>query len=306
MTLLLSASEVIMASREQTIAARLRASGAVVEPVGARRWRVAMPGAHPFRGTARLDGDWLVLTAAAGHGDAVFADLREAAWELLGRNASIAGGGKFAWPAGESKPRLCAELPADEEINLAERVADICSGLARAAAWLSPSGADARAPAAFIAPGALPATEIAEPIRDQLQEIGWPVVTWANGAVLVELDVPEQFCQARIEEGDEEDLRLAVPIASVGAWAPTCRRALAALLTDACGVVRMARASLVSEDDGMAARWEVILGPNPAQPELTHALSALSVACRLCAREAQALEDEKVAEHYLAVRGWSS
>ena len=37
-----------------------------------------------------------------------------------------------------------------------------------------------------------------------------------------------------------------------------------------------------------------------------HALSALSMACRLCAREVKALEDETLAQEFVRVRGWSS
>ena len=59
-------------------------------------------------------------------------------------------------------------------------------------------------------------------------------------------------------------------------------------------------------DEATVGRFEVIFESPPTPGVLRHALSALSVACRLCGREAKALEAEGLAREYLSVRGWSS
>ena len=67
------------------------------------------------------------------------------------------------------------------------------------------------------------------------------------------------------------------------------------------------RLKAVAEKHGesFVLRCEAPLSETPPSPELVHALSALSVACRLCGKEVSHLTDKKIAEGYLAVRGWS-
>ena len=84
------------------------------------------------------------------------------------------------------------------------------------------------------------------------------------------------------------------------------RQALGVLLLTACGLVRFARAAVEEKGGQALARFEVRFSTAPSALELTHALAALSVACRLCAQEAKALQDEEIAGKYLAIRGWFS
>jgi hypothetical protein len=53
-------------------------------------------------------------------------------------------------------------------------------------------------------------------------------------------------------------------------------------------------------------RIEVVLAWCPTIAQLIHALSALSVACRHCCSEIEALLEETVAVEFLKARGWSS
>jgi hypothetical protein len=76
------------------------------------------------------------------------------------------------------------------------------------------------------------------------------------------------------------------------------------LLLWASRAVRMARATATTTDDGTTQYcWEVLLGSAPTSRELDHALTALSVACRMSLREAQALQDKEIARVYLAMQG---
>ena len=64
----------------------------------------------------------------------------------------------------------------------------------------------------------------------------------------------------------------------------------------------MARPVVVQSADGPVVRFEVKFASPPTATELTHALSALSVAVRLCGREIQVLrQDEMIAKEYLAL-----
>ena len=51
-------------------------------------------------------------------------------------------------------------------------------------------------------------------------------------------------------------------------------------------------------------RFEVVLEDNPSSADLTHALSALSLSCESCGKEATVLiENPEVAQLYLAQQG---
>jgi hypothetical protein len=68
-------------------------------------------------------------------------------------------------------------------------------------------------------------------------------------------------------------------------------------------MVRLARATAEERAGRTAVRFEVVFVSPPCAAEMAHALSALSVACRLCGREAKVLQqDEGAAEEYLALR----
>ena len=54
--------------------------------------------------------------------------------------------------------------------------------------------------------------------------------------------------------------------------------------------------------DRMAARFEIRFSPDALPALLEQGLSSLSVACRLCGREADVLCNRRIAEMYLAVR----
>ena len=79
------------------------------------------------------------------------------------------------------------------------------------------------------------------------------------------------------------------------------------LLLHASHFLRMVRAAARAAEAGTVYGWEVVLDPEAGAPELQHALAALSVACRLSAREVPALEqDDGLARRYLTLRGWYS
>jgi hypothetical protein len=83
----------------------------------------------------------------------------------------------------------------------------------------------------------------------------------------------------------------------------TSRRALSLFMLRAGALVRLARPSVEEMENQVAARFEVRFTTMPTAIELAHAFSSLSVACAMSAREAAALRDNAVAQHYLAMLG---
>jgi hypothetical protein len=84
------------------------------------------------------------------------------------------------------------------------------------------------------------------------------------------------------------------------------RQALALYLLTANSSLRMARACAAHADGQISYGFHVSLPSSPATEEVQHALSALSVAYRMCAREANVLLHGAAAQHYMTARNLSS
>jgi len=128
----------------------------------------------------------------------------------------------------------------------------------------------------------------------------WPFNARDDGTLAAPLEVNGAFQQATVAANADDGVLVWTSILGGDAVGPgACRDALGLLLLRACGVFRMVRAAVEVASD--AARFEVVLGPRPTSEELARALSALSVAWRLAAREARVVStDVGVAQAYLA------
>jgi hypothetical protein len=118
------------------------------------------------------------------------------------------------------------------------------------------------------------------------------------------LDVPGESHSAFVKNGC--GVRAEVPLLDCENLTESSRLAVAVLLLTASWLICLARptASDDTESGQISAGFEISLGPKPSAGELDWALKTLSVACRLCASEALALQDPDVADAYLAVRDW--
>jgi hypothetical protein len=224
---------------------------------------------------------------------------------MLAANARLPGGVKFVLADDPPRPLLAAELPllADDDFELGDRVGQLCRGLRQGARqWRHPL-ADA---------GKLPgntrrsaAAQVENRFEEICRESGWTISRRASGRFAVRLDVREAFYQALIEPA-EEGCRLCVALGQSVPDVDVCRRASGVLLLSACGVVRMAAATIVPGDVARQYRWEAALAAASRPKEWDHALSALTIACQTTAMELGALEEPALAEAYLQLRGMGS
>lgn len=266
-------------------------------------WAFMLSNGADIQATAQIDDGWVSVDASQGLSSMAQA---ASAWALLQWNGALAGGAKFALHPKQPGPRLRADLPLDEDINLTRRLSQACAGL-RAARTLHSAGGNGREAASptdilisddpgETAPADLPAL---------CRQTQWDFIEREPGRLVVDLDVSGRFQQAIIETGTDRRVVASVPIidaARAGGEtpSPTRRQALSLLLLRTCGIVRMVRAAAQMGDGATAARFEVAFGDTPCAAELTHGLAALSVACRLASREAAVLErDEAMARAYV-------
>lgn len=133
-------------------------------------------------------------------------------------------------------------------------------------------------------------------------EAGWPATVREHGLAMVELDAGHARYHARLEPAGPGGLRATVDLCDVSGCSPVSRSAIAALLlATSAAVPRVNRASVALD----AAEWVGLtaLCADAVAPEaLDRALSALTVACRMAGREAQALQHEAIALEYLEWR----
>jgi hypothetical protein len=271
-----------------------------LEPGGACRWAFDAAGDGSLPARAWVEGQWLRFRIALDGGGPEIMDANRLQ-QMLQANADLEGGVKFGLASGPGQGLLAAEvLLSDDPADLDGRVRRVCAGLRQGAALYysnfslaAPSSHSPPAPGDIDLPGLCSAA-------------GWRPVERPGGQAAVALDVPGVFLQALIAPRKQGGLAVQVALENAEGVPSVCRRALHVLLLSACRTVRMARALAGNRDEEADYRWEVVLDDAPGASALGHALAALSVACRLSAREVTAFYDETIARNYLAVRGWSS
>ncbi len=255
---------------ELAIVRALGAGAQAVGPVGAARWEVTLAGGTPFDVRVRAAGGWLTF-------DGPLYDGVPSARALLERNAMLDGGARIVLAPVDPTPRVRADVPLDDDVDLARRVVDACAGIERARTGAVGGGRDVSPDTLALRCGAT----------------GWRIAEREPGLVAVDLDVPGAFQQATIAVRNGATI-VEAGVAEGEPASDVCRRALAMLLLRVAGTVRMVRPT-------GAARFEVGFDGDACATELAHAFAALSVACRLSCREASVLQhDEHIARAYLA------
>jgi hypothetical protein len=137
-------------------------------------------------------------------------------------------------------------------------------------------------------------------IPELLCETGWPCTERGPNDFSVDLGA-DSTPPARIST-NEKGIDFSVEVVRCPSAAEVTRQALAIFLLTASGTLRLARAHAVEDGDQQRFGFQVCLPPAPTTDELDHALAALSIAYRACAREANALLDDAAARCYLGVR----
>jgi hypothetical protein len=278
-------------ARHQAIRAALAAVTPELTPAGDSGWRFTLLNGAPHIVTAKIDNDWLVFEAEwASH-----APPPEFFWDALVRNASLGGLAKLVLTR-DGSPRLRAEIPESESLDLSTRVRETCGGLQ--AGWTHK---------ADHASTDLPRVSEAESIdlKGLCTEAGWLYAERGGRKLAVELEVPGGFCQALLSPA-ENGIRISCEVATIDAITEECRQAIAGFLLAASGLVRMGRASVITNGTSAVAQFEVVFGSAPSPLEISNALESLSVSCSLCGEEIKTLKVPAIAERYLALRGWAA
>jgi hypothetical protein len=275
------------------IAAALEKCATSVVRIADAQWLLSLTNGAELTVHAGVHDDWLILEGprvpgfgfrgghASGEPDAA------GLWSLLRVNAALVGGAKCALEPDLSGTQVRAEVPLDDDIDVARRITQACTGIKSAAARVHGS-------AAYDSPVAAPLTH-AE-LEALCRATPWTCVV-RKECVAVDLQVQGAF-RALVTARPDGKIAASVDLNGrpADSSSPVCRAALAHFLLRINRVVRMARAAAAGE----TPRLETVFADAPTAPELNHALAALSVACRMAAREAEVLACEvEAARAYL-------
>ncbi len=263
-------------------------------------WRIRPTRRRRIPIEARLEEGWIVFEGAARNGAPM-----KGPWELLRLNTRMPGLARLVpssnGTVGEGSVHISAEVPVEDGVNLFERFRPTIDDLACAQVMLEGKKRGSCS-------GTRPITTASDPSNVRLkhlcEETGWPHRMGAEGRVLVDLGVPTGFHQAVVAPLGKGAAAW-VDLERTGETPAPVRQALGMLLLTIGRVIRLVRAEVEDRaaDDGEGeeiVRLEVRFGWAPTAGDLSHALSALATACRLCALEVRVLRDPRAAGAYLA------
>ena len=292
---------------EKRIAMSLENCGASINQTGRGRWELELVNGKSVSATAMLLDGWLSIDASVsdriGHADL---------WRLLTLNASLVGFSKFVLMPDHRSVRLRCDISLGEDDDEFEtdvvststtRVREACVGMKSALARFhdeKPSGRVKSKPASDNQEAATP-----QHLRRVCEDAGWKFTERSTGKFVVDLEAQGGFFQATVEQRSV-GAHVSAEVARWNALAESSRHALAVLLLRAGALVRMVRPAIEEDESQIGARFEVVFRELPRAFELAHALSALSVACSLCGREAKAVQDENIAKEYLTIGSYLS
>lgn len=137
-------------------------------------------------------------------------------------------------------------------------------------------------------------------LPDLMRESSWRLTERGPGGLTTELDSLSSP-SARLCATSRE-VALTAEFIRTNTVADCSKKAIALFLLTASSSLRLARAYGTETEDTWTCGMMVSLPALPAMEEIDHGLAALSVAHRMCAREANVLLDEAAARCYLAVR----
>lgn len=283
------------------------------------RWKFALRNGVEIDGVAHYDDDWLCLTAAPMGGAPGERD--DGAFHLLTLNGLLPGGTKFFRLGDGAAFGILGELSLAPDVDLARRVREICEGFKFATEAQAlvfdgpvprPKPGDVESICGHLTADRVLAADDARQwdaaaLVQLCAEAGWQGTERGNDCVVVELDVPGGgFRQAVLSGvGAADGLRVVTRLeACLATAANPSHLALGVLLLRTCGIVRMVRAAVDVTAERIVPRFEVCFDSAPVAIELARALAALSIACRVAADEAEAVQrDEQLAHIYMAALG---
>lgn len=264
-----------------------------VQPCGPWNWRFAIQNGTRLTVAAKFEDEFLHLTCSPD------VDCRSTALlerVLLG-NSRLSGGAKILLTEAGGTLGVSADIAVLEEKKLQDRLRLAMRGFHDGIRLLKSGDltleADDEEPFA------------SEPeLEKLLRASSWSSTESGPNDFSVELDA-DTGAAARIRR-TKNSVVASVEFVRPTAISEVCRRAMAVFLLTASDTLRFVRAYAAEFRGQWSFGMQVGLSAVPAMEEVDHALAALSVAQRVCARESNVHLYEAAASCYLAARNLST
>lgn len=264
-----------------------------VEPAGPWRWLCTVQNGKRLPITAAYGEGFLHLACWPEGSQPGACTLEDA---VLGNNL-LTGGVKVVVDGSSGRLHLQSDIVVAEESQLLDRFwwaldgfHDGCQLLLSPASGLS---CEISGPAACGA-------ELSELLR----ETSWALTERGPSEFSVEID-KDSLTTADIQM-NKSGMALTVELVRANGLAEATRRALALFLLTVSAGLRFVRCYGTESDGGWTFGMQVSLPAKPKTEEIDHALAALTIARRQCARETCVLLDDAAARCYLAARTTST
>ena len=309
--------EMEIRDQKQVIAEALQLCVPHLQTLKSAGWEFTLVNGKPFHVLARIEDGWLIFETTDTEPDAN-------PWALLQMNRKLGVGTKFVMRPFTKQVRLRSEVLLCDHVDLSSRLSDLKAELTTAMGLVHQlvTGAardrstrvhsDAKQQKSRSGPDEFEGNEAGPSLKERCDLSGWPSVERSNGEVTVELEVPDAFHQATISRKPSGDLHLSCALPPDLKANGTTSTAGAQLLLQVSSLLRLVRAEIVEietkgdggelvEDSALLQRFSltVSLPSDACANEFNEALTGLSVACDLTARETEALCDTRVADRYL-------
>ncbi|MFQ5738711.1 MAG: hypothetical protein ACE5JX_06825 [Acidobacteriota bacterium] len=257
------------------------------------RWSFHLGNGRAFSTVGRCSGEWLSLEARQLRPD----PRRSEDWvgNLLRANSRVTGSTRFALDR-RGAPFLLADGLLSEKMDVYRWIEDSIQEI------LQLAGGETFSP-----PVPAHQEDSGDPgppqVKALLEGTGWVFHQRSQRRAAIDLQLKGSTRQAQALVLAGGELRLEVELASIPSPGTEARKALGLFLLKSNAWFRTVRCCL-REEGGKEAALAVVELDNGASPaRIGHALSALSVVCRHCARESERLLDPEVAAMYLAMQG---
>jgi hypothetical protein len=280
-----------------TVEKQLANAAEFFRQIHADRWALGLTNGHSLAVTAQRADGFLLLSAETG---CVPSD--EILDELSAASAAMPTGVKFAWRRSWPALRLRAEFPLPAEEVDDGRVRRHLDGMRRTYGQLRDGLFCEEPGVAEASPGAGAGLDAPGDLPDWLREAGWACHQRPGASLLADLETNGYFQQAEIAAVGG-CTRFRATLYRADNPPEPCVRALAWYLLEANADLRLARGFLERDAGGLAAGFDVGIAGELTPADAEHALAALSVACRSCARQMDVLQDDALAGLYRSARG---
>jgi hypothetical protein len=214
--------------------------------------------------------------------------------QALRANRTLRGGVKLALGSSDCDLHLRADLPVVDEKRLRNSFERAVIGFQCEATALGEHNAPPES-------GARSSVETSpDGLKELLSEASWPYTQ--RGANDFSAELEAESARRACLRTNERDLEANVELFRSRTPTNAVQRALATFLLSASGALCMVRAYSQPVEGEELYGLQVSLAKAPAPEEVQDALGALSIAYRMCAREANVLLTDAAAQCYIAAR----